>query len=115
MGCGCEIYGQQIVNPNSTNPVQTMPKPRPGPAAIYVVDVIEFSSAAVWTLTVMHKTKNETVWLAAGTFAGITASGVSSLHVTGLKAETHLQAAFGAGVTKGDIVRFSVKSVGMPG
>ena len=105
MGCGCEIYGQQVVNPNSTNPVQSTPSPRGGNAAVFVVDVLEFLSSAVLTITIEHKNSEETSWSSAGSFSGISTAGVYSRHLTGLKESVRWSFALGAGVAAGDMYR----------
>ena len=104
MGCGCEIYGQQIVNPNSTNPVYTLPSPRGGAAATFVVDVIELNSATNLNITIEHKNRGDTWALAAG-FTAITASGVHTLDITGLKEMYRYAFALGPSPSAGDSYR----------
>jgi len=105
MGCGCELYGQQIVNPNSTNPVYTLPAPRGGAAATFVMDVIELNSATNLNINVEHRNRNDTTWVLAAGFAPITASGVYTLDVTGLKELTRVAYALGPTPAAGDSYR----------
>ena len=105
MGCECELYGQQVVNPNSTSPVYSTPIPRGGNAAVFVADVIEILSSAVLTITIEHKNSDETTWVTAGAFSGISSSGVYSKHISGLRESIRWAFALGAGVSAGDMFR----------
>ena len=107
MGCGCKFYGQQIVNPASTNPVHTLPKPRGGNAATFVANVIEFSSTANLTITIEHKNSGDTSYSSAGSFAAISASGVYTLDVTGLKEIYRWALSLGPSPTAGDLYRIN--------
>jgi hypothetical protein len=99
------MYGQQVVNPNSTNPVYTLPSPRGGAAATFVVDVIEINSATNLNVTIEHRNRGATTWSGAGSFAAITASGVYSLDVTGLKGKYRYALALGPSPSAGDSYR----------
>jgi len=105
VGCGCEIYGQQVVNPNSTNPVYSTPTPRGGNAGIFVVDVLELMSSASLTVTIEHKNSEDTTWAAAVSFSAISAAGVYSQLVPGLREYVRWAFALGAGVAAGDMYR----------
>ena len=105
MGCGCEIYGQQVVNPNSTNSVYTLPSPRGGAAATFVVDVIELNSATNLNITIEHQNRGDTTWAGAASFTPITASGVYTLDVTGIKEKYRWALALGPNPVAGDSYR----------
>ena len=105
MGCGCEFYGQQVVNPGSTNPVYTLPTPRGGEAATFVANVIELLSSVALNITIEHKNSGETAWSSAGSFTAITAAGVHPLDVSGLKESIRWNFAFAPGVAAGDQFR----------
>ena len=57
MGCSCQIYGQQVVNPNSLLPVYTLPEARGGESAVFVVDVIELMSSGSLLITIEHRNR----------------------------------------------------------
>ena len=105
LGCGCEIYGLLVVNPNSTNPVYTLPSPRGGAAATFVVDVIELNSATNLNITIEHQNRGDTAWSGAGSFTPITASGVHTLQVTGLKEKYRWALALGPMPVAGESYR----------
>ena len=108
MGCGCELYGQQIVNPNSTNPVYTLPSRRLSETETYVVEVLELNSATNLNITVSTKKLGGT-WTAAGSFAAITVAGVYSLRVTGQKEWTRVEYALGPTPAAGESYRVVLK------
>ena len=85
MGCSCQIYGQQVVNPNSLLPVYTLPEARGGESAVFVVDVIELVSSGSLLITIEHKNSEDTAWSTAGSFSSISAAGVATKHISGLK------------------------------
>jgi len=109
-GGGCEIYGQQVVNPNSTLPVYSTPARRGGEAGIFVVDVLEFLSSTNLQISIEHKNSEDTAWAAVGNVAVVNAAGVASAHISGIKEFYRWSMAFQAGVAAGDMYRL-VKSV----
>jgi len=112
VACGgaCEIYGQQVVSPNSTLPVYSTPARRGGESGIFVADVLEFLASANLVISIEHKNSEDTAWTAVGNVAAIGAAGVVSAHITGIKEFYRWAMAFQPGVAAGDMYRL-VKSV----
>jgi len=94
------------VNPNSTNPVYTLPKARRGGSVVVVVDVLELNSATNLNFVLEHKKKTDTTWTTAGSFTPITASGVYTLNATGLKEQLRLASSLSPLPSAGESYRY---------
>jgi len=107
VACGgaCEIYGQQVVNPNSLLPVYSTPARRGGEAGIFVADILEFLASANLDIRIEHKNSEDTTWTAAGSVATVATAGVVSAHISGLKEFYRWSMAFQSGVAAGDMYR----------
>jgi hypothetical protein len=105
LGCSCQIYGQQVVNPSSLLPVYTLPERRGGESAVFVIDVLELMSAGSLLITIEHKNSEDTTWGGAGSFGAINAAGVVAKHVSGMKEMYRWTLALGTGVAAGDSYR----------
>lgn len=105
MGCGCEIYGSQVVNPGSTNPVYTTPSDRRGERATFVLNVLEYHSSVSLGVSIQHRNRNETTWVSAGTFSAVSGTGTDTLVVGGLKELVRWAFEFQPGVAAGDMFR----------
>ncbi len=81
--------------------------PRGGEAATFAVDVTHFDGGPTLVVSVEHKNMEDTSWTTAGTFTTITATGLATKDVTGLKEELRIKYLFSAG-TAGNLAHIVV-------
>ena len=91
----------------STTPYYSPAFPRGGEAATFAVDVTHKEGSPTFVVAVEHKNAEDTSWTTAGTFTAITATGLATKDVTGLKEELRLQYLFTGG-SAGDFVHLVV-------
>jgi len=96
---GCEVItGTTIMHDGSgTVPYYTPIIARGGAAALFSVDVTHIAGTPTLNIDVEHKNVEDTSWTTAGSFSSITAVGVESKDVTGLKEQIRLAFTFSAG------------------
>ena len=58
--------------------------PRGGEAALFSVEVTQVHSVS-FTVDVEHRNEEDTTWTSAGAFTAVTATGVSTKDITGIK------------------------------
>ena len=76
----------------STTPVYSPPVPRGGDAGLFAIDALQVSTGSPsLAVDVEHKNYSDTSWTTAGAFAAITATGVTSKHISGLKEQVRLK------------------------
>jgi len=66
------------------NPYYSPAFPKGGDAAVFSVQIVNFSATSL-TVTVQHRTAEETTWTDAGTFTSITTIGLATKDISGLK------------------------------
>jgi len=66
------------------NPYYSPAFPKGGDAATFAVQVSHISATSL-TVTVQHRTSEETTWSDAGTFTGLTAVGIGTKDISALK------------------------------
>ncbi|MGE0190463.1 MAG: hypothetical protein AB7T63_00330 [Planctomycetota bacterium] len=73
--------------------------PRGGLAATFAIEVFDLSgSSPTFECTVEHKNEEDTTFSSIGSFTSMTATGVHTLDVSGLKEQIRLSFAVGGGV-----------------
>lgn len=100
------LVGTTIIHSDTgTDSYYTPSFPRGGLSANFSLDVTHIAAAASLTLVVAveHKNEDETSWAVAGTFSNITAKGVATKDITGLKEEVRMSFTYSAGA-EGDFV-----------
>ena len=96
------IIGSTLIHDGTgSTPYRTPSFGRGGEAAVFSVDVTHLKATTSLTLvvTVEHKNEADTTWTTAGTFANITATGVATKDITGLKEEIRISFTFTVGAT----------------
>lgn len=101
------IVGTTINHPGDTTPYYSPSFPRGGEAANFSLDVTHLVGTLTFDVDVEHKNMEDTTWSSAGTFTGITATGVSVKDITGLKEEIRIKSSFSTG-SAGDFVHVVV-------
>ena len=92
------IVGSTISHDGTgTSPYYTSSFARGGEAATFALDVTQEGGTPNMTVKVEHKNYADTSYTTAGTFTAITATGVNTLDVTGLKEEIRLSFEFASG------------------
>jgi hypothetical protein len=71
--------------------------PRGGLAAVFSMDVTGEIGASTMNVDIEHRNLDETTWAGAGAFTAVTATGVSTVNITGLKEILRFKFSFGAG------------------
>ena len=105
MGCGCDLYGKQFVNPSANGSVYSMPFQRGGPNGLFVLDVLSMNTSGSFDVSVEHRTDGGT-WGTAGSFGSITTTGVATKYIAGLKKNLRYVFAFGGASAADDNVQF---------
>ena len=100
MACGCGLIGSPIISSGGSSPVYSKPAPRGGASALFSIEVLDISATYGIDVAVEHKNEEDTTWSSAGTFAGISATGVATKDISSLKEE--LRFAFTPTGTDGD-------------
>lgn len=92
------IIGTTIIHDGTgTTPYYSPAFPRGGDAALFSIDVTHEGGSPTMVVKVEHKNAVDAAFELAGTFSGITSTGVVSLDVTGLKELVRLSYEFSAG------------------
>lgn len=100
------ILGDTIVHDGvGTNAYYTPPFGRGGEAAVFTVEVTHRRGSTTLVVKVEHKNPEESAWTVAGTFSNITATGVFTKEIQGLKEELRFSFVFSAG-SQGNYVHF---------
>lgn len=104
------LVGTTIIHSNSgTDAYYTPSFPRGGLAANFSVDVTHIAAAATLTLVIgiEHKNEDDTTWAGLASFANISATGVATKDVTGIKEQVRLSFTYSAG-TAGEFMHVIV-------
>ena len=80
-----------------TTPYYTPAFPSGGDAAVFSIDATNKGGSPTMAVKVEHWNDVASAWEVAGTFSNITATGVSTLNVSGLKENIRLAFTFSAG------------------
>ena len=80
--------------------------PRGGLAATFAVEARNISSGASVTIGIEHRNDDDTSWTSAGSFSAITATGTSTVDITGIKEMIRLTFTFDAGDAATDGIHF---------
>jgi len=107
MGCGCGLIGSLVISPGSVSPVYSNPVPRGGGAAIFSLEVLELNAAVSLEITLENKNRGDTSWGTLISLTPISATGVESKHVTGVKELCRVVAQFGTGTSSSDTARIA--------
>jgi hypothetical protein len=100
------ILGFNLLYDNvGTTPYRTTSFPRRGLAALFSIQTTHVGGGLTLSAVVQHKNREDASWTNAGTFPGITAVGVASLDVSGLKEEIRFSFTFGGTGTPGNFFR----------
>jgi hypothetical protein len=92
------IVGSQIEHDGTGTTAYYSPSfPRGGEAAVFSVDVTHKMGSPTLVVTVEHKNLEDTSWTTADTFSNITATGVATKDISGLKEEVRFAFTFSAG------------------
>lgn len=76
----------------SATAVYSPPVPRGGAAGLFAVDALQVSTGSPsLAVDIEHKNYADTSWTTAGSFSAITATGLSTQYVSGLKEEVRLK------------------------
>lgn len=76
----------------STTPVYSPPVPRGGDTGLFAIDALQVSTGSPsLAVEIQHKNYSETSWGSAGAFSAITATGLSTQSVSGLKEQVRLK------------------------
>jgi len=95
------LVGTQVTVMGGTTPYFSPSFPRGGEAALFSLEVThKMGSSPSLAVTIDHKNEEDTTWTAAGAFTAITATGVATKDLSGLKEE--LRFAFTPTGTDGD-------------
>lgn len=68
--------------------------PRGGEAAVFTVETTHVSSSPTFDVTIQHKNEDDTSWADLASFTSITAIGISTKDVTGIKEMVRLKFTF---------------------
>ncbi len=89
-----------------TTPFRTNPFSRRGMAALFSIQTTHVGSGALTlNVAVQHRNREDASWTNAGTFSGITAAGLASLDLSGLKEEIRFSFTFSGGGPPGSFFR----------
>jgi hypothetical protein len=77
-----------------TTPFYTNPFPRRGLAALFSLQTTHVPASLTLNASVQHKNLEDASWTTAGVFSGITAVGLSTLDLSGLKEELRFSFTF---------------------
>ena len=93
------IVGTTIIHDGTgTTPYYTPSFPRGGPAAVFSLEVTHFAGGTlILGAAIEHKNEADTSWGTAASFTNITAEGLSTKDVSGLKEEIRLAFTFSDG------------------
>lgn len=103
------VNGSTVIHPGSTAKYYSPPFPRRGEAATFNVDALLVAGTPTLVIDVEHRNLADTSWVVAGTFPNITAAGVETVDVSGLKELVRLSYRFSAGVL-GNFVHLTVQT-----
>lgn len=113
MGCSCDLYGKQFVNPGGSAIFFSKPFVRGGPNGTFVVDVLSITTNGSFEVSVHHRTDSGS-WSTAGSFSSITTTGVVTKHITGLKKNLRYEFRYGGTPDAGDSVVAATREVYSP-
>ena len=84
--------GTQVTVMGGTVPFYSPSFPRGGEAALFSIEVTHLfgSSPPSLAVTIEHKNEDDTTWSSAGSFAAITATGLATKDISGLKEELRI-------------------------
>jgi hypothetical protein len=92
------IVGTQITHDGTgTTPYYSPSFPRGGEAAVFSIDVTHKGGTPTMGVDVEHKNVEDTSWSTADSFTAISATGLATKDVSGLKEEVRFAFTFSAG------------------
>ncbi len=107
MGCGCGLIGSSVVSPGSVSPVYSNPIRGGGEAAVFSLEVLEINAAVSLEISLEHQNRGDPSWTTLASLTPISATGVESKHVTGIKELCRVVAQFGTGTSSSDTARIA--------
>ena len=85
------IVGTQITVMGGTVAFYSPSFPRGGEAALFSLEVTHISGSPSLAVDVEHKNEDDTTWSSAGAFSAITATGLATKDISGLKEELRIK------------------------
>ena len=85
MACGCDLNGSLIIDMSSGGERRSKPQRRQGASALFSIEVLEMKATANLEIDIWHKNSGDTTYSLAGAFTSISATGVYTKHITGIK------------------------------
>jgi hypothetical protein len=106
------FLGKFLIMGGAPSATYTAPFRRRGLAALFTAEVTQVAGSLTLTLRVDHKNSDESTWAAAGTFSSISAEGVYTQDITGIKEQVRIAATLSGG-SQGDFVELIFRSEGI--
>jgi hypothetical protein len=94
---------ETLIKGGAAGTTYTAPFRRRGLAALFTVEVTQVAGSPTLSIEVQHRERGTPTWLAAGSFSSITAEGVYTRDITGIK-ELWRIAATVSGGSQGDFM-----------